>query len=257
MEKIVIIIPTYNEKDNIGAMIDVLENEVFPKIKNYDLSILVVDDNSPDGTGSAVKEKAKIFANINLSTGEKKGLGAAFNRGIKFAVNEMSADAIIKMDADFQHDPKYVLDLIRKYSEGNDYIIGSRFVDGGKFPKELGLFRKILSKYGGLCTRIILFFPHINIVSDVSSGLKMLSVKNVLSKVDFMSISSGYYYTTQLLYQAINLGIKVVEIPIEFKLRKAGKTKMPFSNIPGTLKAMLLLRIRRRKIKVTHNFNLR
>ncbi|MHB8276128.1 MAG: glycosyltransferase [Candidatus Humimicrobiaceae bacterium] len=257
MEKIVIIIPTYNEKENISEMIDVLENEIFPKIKNYEVSILVVDDNSPDGTSKAVKEKAKIFNNIKLSTGEKKGLGAAFNRGIKYAVNEMSADAIIKMDADFQHDPEYILDLIRKYSEGNDYVIGSRFVSGGKFPKELGLFRKILSKYGGLCTRIILFFPHINIVSDVSSGLKMLSVKNVLNKVDFMSISSGFYYTTQLLYQAINLGIKVVEIPIEFKLRKAGKTKMPFSNIPGTLKAMLLLRIRRRKIKVTHNFNLR
>ena len=257
MEKIVIIIPTYNEKENISSMIDVLENEIFPMVKNYDVSILVVDDNSPDGTAGTVKEKAKIFNNIKLFTGEKKGLGAAFNRGIKYAVSEMRADAIIKMDADFQHDPVYILDLIKEYSEGNDYIIGSRFVSGGKFPKELGLFRKILSKYGGLCTRIILFFPHINIISDVSSGLKMLSVKNVLNKVDFMSISSGFYYTTQLLYQAINLGIKVVEIPIEFRLRKTGKTKMPFSNIPGTLKAMLLLRIRRRKIKVTRNFNLK
>jgi len=256
MEKIVVVIPTYNEKENIRAIIDVLERQIIPIIKNYELSILVVDDNSPDGTAEAVKEKAKVFSNISLSSGEKKGLGAAFNRGIKYAVKEMGADAIIKMDADFQHDPFYILDLIKKYSEGSDYIIGSRFVSGGKFPKELGLFRKILSKYGGLCTRIILFFPHIHIVSDVSSGLKMLSVKNVLNKVDFMSISSGYYYTTQLLYQAINLGVKVVEIPIEFKLRKAGKTKMPFSNIPGTLKAMILLRFRRRKIKAINNFGL-
>lgn len=243
MERIVVIIPTYNEKDNIGKMIEILENEIFPKIKKYNMSILVVDDNSPDGTSSIVIEKMKKYKNIEISTDEKKGLGIAFKRGVRFAINKMGAGAIIKMDADFQHDPKYVLDLVNKYYEGNDYIIGSRFLKGGATPNNWGFFRRFLSKYGGLCTRIILFFPHINIVSDVSSGLKLLSVRSVLNKVDLSKISSGFYYTTQLIYQAVNLGIKIAEIPIKFKVREKGETKMPFSNIPLTLKTIILLRL--------------
>lgn len=149
----------------------------------------------------------------------------------------------------FSHDPKYIFDLVKKYSEGYKYIIGTRFSSGGRFPKELGLYRRILSKYGGLLTRMILFSPHINIVTDVSSGLKLVDVEEVLKKVDFHSISSGFYYTTQLLYQAVIIGIKVAEIPIEFGIRKKGKTKMPFSNVPETLKAMILLRLNKNKIK--------
>ena len=94
-----------------------------------------------------------------------------------------------------------------------------------------------------------MFFPHINIVTDASSGLKLVDVENVLKKVDFHSISSGFYYTTQLLYQAIMIGVKVAEIPIDFGIRKYGKTKMPFSNAPGTLKAMIKLRLNRDKLK--------
>ncbi|NQT66641.1 MAG: glycosyltransferase [Actinobacteria bacterium] len=243
MERIVIIIPTYNEEGNIGEMIEVLEKEIFPRIEDYNMSILIVDDNSPDGTAKIVKNKMNKYNNIMISMGMKRGLGMAFKRGVRFAINKMKADAIIKMDADFQHDPKHILDLVKKYNEGSDYIIGSRFLKGGSTPDNWGFYRRFLSKYGGLCTRIILFFPHINIISDVSSGLKLMSVRNVLNKVDLSKISSGFYYTTQLIYQAVNLGIKITEIPIKFKVREKGKTKMPFSNIPLTLKTMILLRL--------------
>ena len=249
MKKIVVILPTYNEKENIGDMIEALENHIFPEIKDCEMSILVVDDNSPDGTGETVKEKMNKYKNLELSSGEKEGLGKAFNRGIDYAITRMDANAIIKMDADFQHDPKYIIDMVAKYNEGYKYIIGTRFLNGGRFPKELGLYRRILSKYGGMLTRIILFAPHINIVSDVSSGLKLVDVEAVLKKVDFHSISSGFYYTTQLLYQAVIIGTKIVEIPIEFGVRKKGKTKMPFSNVPGTLKAMIKLRLNKGKMK--------
>jgi len=242
-EKIIVMIPTYNEKENIGKMIEILENEIFPEIKKYNMNILIVDDNSPDGTSSIVAEKMKKYKNIKICSDEKRGLGEAFKRGIRFAITKMKATAIIKMDADFQHDPKYVLDLVNKYNEGNDYIIGSKFIKGGSTPNNWSFYRRFLSKYGGLCTRIILFFPHINIIRDVSSGIKLMSVKNVLNKVDLSKISSGFYYTTQLIYQALNLGIKITEIPIKFKLREKGKTKMPFSNIPLTLKTMILLRL--------------
>jgi len=249
LKKIVIILPTYNERENVGEMILTLEKSIFPKIDNYNMSILIVDDNSPDGTKDIVYDMMKNYKNLEISVGEKQGLGSAFNRGIDYAIEKMNADAVIKMDADFQHNPEYIFDLIRKYDEGYFYIIGTRFSNGGKFPKELGLYRKILSKYGGLFTRIILFFPHINIVTDASSGLKLVDVENVLKKVDFHTISSGFYYTTQLLYQAITIGIKVAEIPIDFGIRKYGKTKMPFSNAPKTLKAMIRLRVSRDELK--------
>lgn len=243
MEKIIIIIPTYNEKENIGEMIEVLENKIFPKIKEYEMHILVVDDNSPDGTSKIVKDKMEIYKNLRLSVDEKNGLGNAYKRGIDFSIKEMGADAVIKMDGDFQHNPDYVLDLIEKYRTGYEYVIGSRFTKGGYIPREWGLYRKLLSKYGGLCTRIILFFPKIGIVSDVSSGLTLASVKNVLKKIDFLKVSSGFYYTTQLIYQVIRMGIKLAEVPIGFEIRKKGKTKMPFSNIPKTLIAMIRLRL--------------
>lgn len=249
MKKIVVILPTYNEKENIGTIIEVLENDVFSKIHDYIMSILVVDDNSPDGTKDIVYSKMGIYKNLEISIGEKRGLGAAFNRGIDYAIEKMNSDIVIKMDADFQHDPRYIFDLIKKYDEGYYYVIGTRFSNGGRFPEKLGLYRKILSKYGGLFTRIILFFPHINIITDASSGLKLVDVKNVLKKVDFYSISSGFYYTTQLLYQAVLAGVKIAEIPIDFGVRKFGQTKMPFSNAPRTLRAMIKLRLSSRKLK--------
>lgn len=102
MKKIVVVLPTYNEKENIGEMIEVLENDIFPRINNHEMSILVVDDNSPDGTKEVVKEKMNKYKNLELSVGEKEGLGKAFNRGIDYVMAKMNADAVIKMDADFQ-----------------------------------------------------------------------------------------------------------------------------------------------------------
>jgi len=243
MEKIVIVIPTYNEKENIGEIIEILENEIFLKIHDYDMGILVVDDNSPDGTIDVVLEKAKKYKNLRISIGEKKGLGVVYKRGVDYCKNKLGADIIIKMDGDFQHNPKYILDLVQKYREGYNYVIGSRFIKGGSIPKKWSLYRKFLSKYGGFCTRVILFFPKINIVSDISSGLTLASVKQVLNKLDFTKVSSGFYYTTQIIYQVIKMGIRIAEIPINFELRKKGKTKMPFSNIPKTLITMIRLRL--------------
>ena len=248
MNKVVVIIPTYNEKENIGRMIDVLEGEIFPKIKNNQMEILVVDDKSPDGTAEVVRQKMKNFKNITLSLGDKQGLGAAYKRGMQYAMEKMKADAVIEFDADFQHDPKHIIDLVKKFDEGYDYVIGSRFVEGGSIPQEWDFYRKFLTKYGGLFSRIVLFFPNINKVKDVSTGLKLTRVKNVLDKVDFNKIANGFYYKTQMLYQIVNLGAKVIEIPLQFKLREKGETKMGFSNAIGTFKAVIILRLTDPKI---------
>jgi len=241
--KIVVIIPTYNEKENIGRMIDVLEEDIFPKIKNNQMEILVVDDKSPDGTAEVVRQKMKKFKNITLSLGNKQGLGAAYKRGMQYAMEKMKADAVIEFDADFQHDPKHIIDLVQKFDEGYDYVIGSRFVKGGLIPPQWSFYRKFLTKYGGLFSRIVLFFPHIGRVKDVSTGLKLIRVRGVLEKVDFSKTANGFFYKTQMLYQIVNMGAKVVEIPLQFKLREKGKTKMSFSDVGRTFLGVIKLRL--------------
>jgi len=249
MSKIVIIIPTYNERENVERMIDVLEEDIFPKIKNNQMEVLFVDGKSPDGTGEMVKKRMEKYGNLKLFLEEKKeGLGAAYKKGMKYAVEKLGADAVIEFDADFQHDPKYILDLVERFNEGYDYIIGSRFVKGGSYPKEWAFYRKIYTKYGNLFSRIVLFFPNVNKVKDVSTGLKLTRVKGVLDKVDFSKIANGFYYKTQILYQIVNMRAKVVEIPLEFKLREKGETKMGFSNAIGTFKAVITLRLTDPKI---------
>ena len=249
MEKITVMLPTYNEKENICEMIYTLEQDIFPQLKNYLMNILVIDDNSPDGTAQLVRNYMRKYKNLDINIDKKRGLGIAYKRGVEYAINNMNTDVVIKIDSDFQHNPKYIINLIKKYDEGYNYVIGSRFCEGGSLPGDWSLYRKFLSKYGGLCTRLILFYPKINITSDVSSGLTLASVKNVLSKVDFSKVSSGFYYTTQMLYQVVKLGIEIGEIPIEFGIRRKGKTKMPFSNIPKTLVTMITLRLSNNKNK--------
>ena len=244
MSKVVIIIPTYNEKENIGRMIDVLEGEIFPKIKNNQMEILVVDDKSPDGTAEIVRGKMEKFKNVTLDLGDKQGLGAAYKRGMKYAIEKLGADAVVEFDADFQHDPKYIIDLVNKFNDGYDYVIGSRFVKGGSIPEEWDFYRKFLTIVGSsLFSRTVLFFPKINKVRDVSTGLKLTRVKNVLDKVDFSKIANDFVYKTQILYQIVNMGAKVIEIPLEFKLRERGETKMGFNTVIGTFKAVIILRL--------------
>lgn len=246
--KVVVIIPTYNERENINKMIEILEKDIFPKIKKHEMVILVVDDRSPDGTADVVRKKMKKYKNIELSLGKKEGLGAAYIRGMKYAMEKMKADAVIEFDADFQHDPQDLPKLVERFDQGYDYVIGSRFVKGGSIPKEWAFYRKFLSKYGGLFTRIILFFPNIGKVRDVSTGLKLTKVKGALNKVDFSKISKGFYYKTQILFQLVNMGVKIAEVPIQFRIRTKGKTKMPLSNIVGTFWNVILLRLQEPKM---------
>jgi dolichol-phosphate mannosyltransferase len=248
MKKVVVIIPTYNERENVERMISVLEEEIFPKIKNNQMEILVVDDKSPDGTADVVRQKMKKFKNITLSLGDKEGLGAAYKRGMKYAMEKLGVDAVIEFDADFQHDPKYIPELVEKFNEGYDYVIGSRFVKGGSYPQEWSAYRKILTKYGGLFSRIVLFFPKINKVTDVSTGLKLTKVKGVLDKVDFDKVVNGFFYKTQILYQIVNQGAKIIEIPLKFKLREKGESKISSKDVLRTFLGDVKLRLTDPKI---------
>src|SRR3972149_9156106 len=124
MDKIVIVMPTYNEAENVGRMIDELFEKEFPQIKNAEMHLLIVDDNSPDGTGKIVEEGRQKYPNLHLLTGEKQGLGWAYIRGFKYAMEKGNADAVMEMDADFQHPPRFVKDMVMAYLDGAEYVIG-------------------------------------------------------------------------------------------------------------------------------------
>ncbi|MBM3205782.1 hypothetical protein FJZ41_02980 [Candidatus Shapirobacteria bacterium] len=154
----------------------------------------------------------------------------------------------MEFDADFQHDPKHIIDLVKKLDEGYDYVIGSRFVGEGSIPKEWNLYRKVLTRYGGLFSRIVLFFPKINKVKDVSTGLKLTRVKGVLDKVDFSKVIDGFFYKTQLLYQIVNQGAKVIEVPLQFRLREKGESKISSKDVFRTFIGVIKLRLTDPKI---------
>ena len=187
------------------------------------MSILVVDDNSPDGTADAVREFMKKWSSIELLTGEKKGLGAAYVRGMKYAMEKMNADAVMEFDSDFQHDPQDIPRLIKAMDNDADYVVGSRYIKDGSIPKEWGLDRKILSVFGNLFTRVVwLNFS----VHDMTSGFK-LTKTYFLKKVNLdRLLSKNFAYKMQIMHDVIQLKAKVVEVPIVFYEREQGKSKI-------------------------------
>lgn len=242
--KIVVIIPTYNERENIEKMIPLLENDIFPQIKHHKMYILVADDESPDKTGEVVKKYMKKWQNVDLLIGPKEGLGAAYVRAMRYAMNIMKADAVIEFDADFQHDPKGIIDLVQAMDEGYDYVIGSRYIKGGEIPREWGLHRKLMSFFGSLFARIVLFTPQIH---DMTSGFK-LTKSEYLSRVDLEHLYSKYYaYKIQILFEVVKLGAKVKEIPIIFYERTAGSSKISRKDLFDSFYVVVRLRLRESK----------
>lgn len=132
MKSISIVLPTYNEAENISSMLSALLH--MGSTNNYDLKIHVIDDNSPDGTAEIVKEVSKDNNNIHLVNGEKEGLGKAYIRGFKHVLSEHDPEVVVMMDCDFSHDPYAVPSLIESLKDGNDYVIGSRYAGGGAIP---------------------------------------------------------------------------------------------------------------------------
>ena len=239
--KIVVIIPTYNEKANIEKMIPLLEEEIFPQIKNHELEILVADDRSPDGTGGVVEKFAKKWNNVHLLEGNKEGLGAAYVRAMRYAMDKMNAGAVIEFDADFQHDPNNIPRLVSAMDEGADHVIGSRYIKGGGVPKEWGIHRKFLSFFGSLFARLVLYMFRVH---DMTSGFK-LTKSEYLEKVDLENLFSKYYaYKIQVSYELFKMGAKIKEIPIVFYERQEGSSKITSKDLVDSFFVVIKLRIR-------------
>ena len=215
MEKLVII-PTYNESENISAIL----NAIFGLDKDY--HVLVVDDNSPDGTASIVKSLQRQYPNQLFleQRAEKRGLGTAYIHGFKWAIDK-GYRYIFEMDADFSHNPQ---DLERLYAAcrlGADVAIGSRYVKGGK-TENWDWDRNILSKGGALYTRLITWMP----VKDPTAGF-ICYKKAVLETINLDEINFvGYAFQIEMKFAAWKLGFKIVEVSITFIDRKFGSSKM-------------------------------
>jgi len=238
---IVIVMPTYNEAENIGRMVDVLFSKVFPKIKGAQMKLLVVDDNSPDGTGDVVRKKQKKYRSVYLLTGEKKGLGMAYVRGFEYAIKKLKADAVMEMDGDFQHDPAHALEMVAAFLGGADYVIGSRYVAGGSIPSGWEWYRKAISYFGNLYARLVLWLPKLH---DVTTGFRLTRV-SVLKKIKLRKLMElhRFAHKMDLYYQTVKLSSKTVEVPIQFGERTMEKSKFNLDEIVASYKVVMLLRI--------------
>ncbi len=210
-----IVIPTYNEIENLKTLI-----ERVLAVAPQNVEILVVDDNSPDGTGELADSIAKRESRVHVLHREKKmGLGTAYVNGFRWGL-EKGYDAMIEMDADFSHDPKYLPTMLQLLNE-NDVVIGSRYVPGGGVVN-WGLSRKILSRGGSCYSRLILGAP----IRDFTGGFNGWK-RHVLEAVDLGTLrSDGYSFQIELKYRSFRRGFKITEFPIIFEDRKVGKSKM-------------------------------
>lgn len=241
--KVVIIMPTYNEAKNIKKMIPALFEKEFPTITQADMHLLVVDDNSPDGTGKIVKSAMKKYKNLHIATGEKEGLGKAYIRGMKYAQSKLNADAVMEMDADFQHPPRFVKPMVAAFVGGAQYVIGSRYIPGGSVPKEWPIFRKAISFFGNLFIRIVLLKPKLH---DLTTGFRLTAVKGVLDqiKLDDLMEPHRFAYKVDLLYQSVKLAKKTQEVPLQFAPRIEEASKFNIKEMISTFKVAIILGIK-------------
>jgi dolichol-phosphate mannosyltransferase len=217
---VVAVLPTYNEATNIPAVVAAL----FGLSLNR-LQVLVIDDNSPDGTGAVADALAEKYGAARMTVVHrpgKQGLGRAYVDGMSRAM-EAGAEFVLQMDSDLSHRPEYVPQMLGALlSTGADVVIGSRYATGASVAREWPWHRKILSGFANTYVRILLRLG----IRDVTAGFKLWR-SSALDAIDLASIrSSGYSFQVEMNYRARLRGLKVVELPIHFAEREAGESKM-------------------------------
>jgi dolichol-phosphate mannosyltransferase len=208
-------IPTYNERENLQAITEaVLTSD--PR-----LEVLIVDDNSPDGTGDLADRLAAGDERIHvLHRPQKQGLGRAYLDAFRWALSR-PYQYLLEMDADFSHHPKYLPQLLNEAERGTDLVLGSRYVPGGG-TLNWGRVRQMISRGGSLYARIALGIP----IRDLTGGFKCFR-RRVLESIDLDAVrSNGYAFQIELTYRALQKGFRVKEVPIVFEDRRVGQSKM-------------------------------
>ncbi len=214
--KSLVIIPTYNEAENIASIVAAVCAEV-PSVE-----ILVVDDNSPDGTGGIVESMQVTNPKLHiLKRPGKQGLGRAYLAGFEWGLKS-GFEILVEMDADFSHRPADLKKILMA-AQDVDFVVGSRYVPGGA-TVNWGLMRKIISRGGSLYSRLILGYP----LRDWTGGFNAWR-KSVLEGIDYLSVKSeGYSFQIELKYRSLKRGFKALEVPIVFEDRRIGQSKMSF-----------------------------
>ncbi len=231
--KSLLIIPTYNEIDNIKKMLDTLHG-LYPE-----LSVLIIDDGSPDGTADIVKDYQKNWPTLHLIQREGKlGLGTAYIAGFRFAL-EKAYEYIFEMDCDFSHDPNDIPTLLEA-AQTNDLIIGSRYINGIRIIN-WPMRRLLLSYFAGVYTRIITGMT----VLDATGGFKCFK-RNALESLNLDKVfSNGYSFQIELNFKVWSKGLKVKEVPIVFTERRDGESKMSGGIVFEAVFAVIKLRLRK------------
>lgn len=232
--KCVVVIPTYNEADNIGTLVP----DILALGQEYE--VVVVDDNSPDGTGGLVEEMAKNDPRVHLvSRPGKLGFGTAYVAGFSRAL-ELDAEYIVQMDADYSHNPNDVPRLVEG-ADGADVVIGSRYVDGGR-TEAWPLYRKFISRGSNLLIRLVLGVP----LNDCTGGFKCFR-RSALESIPFQGINSKEFaFLFEVNYLCHRSGKRLHEVPIRFVDRQAGMSKLSWRMFAEALSIILRLRFRGR-----------
>jgi dolichol-phosphate mannosyltransferase len=230
-----VVVPTYNEVDNLHAIVE----SIFAHAPQT--HILIVDDNSPDGTGALADQLSdarpkQVFA---LHRARKEGLGQAYVEGFKFALDH-GYDVIVQMDADFSHDPRY-LPAFFEAIETNDLVIGSRYVNGISVVN-WDLKRLILSKAASFYVRLITRMP----IADTTTGFKCWRREALLAIGLDQLFSNGYVFLAEMSYRAYRKGMRIKEVPIIFVERRLGRSKMSGGIMLEGVLSVLRMRLRRR-----------
>jgi dolichol-phosphate mannosyltransferase len=232
--RVTVCLPTYDERDNLEPMIRALEN-VLPA----DARVLVIDDGSPDGTGAIADELAAALPWLDVLHRERKeGLGRAYVAGFRRALAD-GAELVLEMDCDFSHDPADVPRLLAAAVEGADLVLGSRYVPGGRV-RNWSLLRRAISRAASLYTRALLM-P----IRDPTGGFKCFR-REVLEAIDLDRVhGAGYVFQIETTYRALQQGFRVVEVPIAFSERGAGRSKMSRAIVLEAIWRVPLLRLGR------------
>jgi dolichol-phosphate mannosyltransferase len=234
--RVVVCLPTYNERDNLEPMVRTLD-DVFRR-HDLDARVLVIDDSSPDGTGELADRLTGEFRFLSvLHRPKKEGLGPAYLAGFVWAL-ATDADRIVEMDCDFSHDPEDLPRLIAA-TQNADLALGSRYVEGGG-TRNWGLARRAVSRFGSLYARALLGVG----VRDLTGGFKCFR-RSVLEAIGLERISTkGYAFQIETTYRALKAGSRVVEVPIVFSEREAGKSKMSRGIVLEAMAKVPALRLR-------------
>jgi dolichol-phosphate mannosyltransferase len=211
----IVVLPTYNERENVGALLAAVRSTL-PAA-----DVLVVDDNSPDGTASIVEETAAELGQIKLLRRPgKHGLGSAYREGFAVALDE-GYEAVVSMDVDFSHDPTSLPELLALLDAGADAVIGSRYVPGGA-TVDWPLHRRILSRWGNRYTSLVLRLQ----VRDCTSGFRAYRASALAAIEPSSTTAEGYAFLTELVRRLVRSGYRVMESPIVFRDRRYGESKM-------------------------------